>query len=314
MRTRSLPLVFLIALANSAPESSAQGCPEGDILIQSQEALEGFVAAHPECRDIPGHLVLFGEVRDTAPFAGIRSVHRLTISYLEEAAIEFQSLESVDFWFAIRGSSLRRFRFPALRTLKWVMDIGISEFEEFSFPSLESAAGIFMNTVSTPSLEFPELRDLGALVAVGVEGPEVLSFPSWEVAWDNICLSSTGTPGTIREFSAPLLSEVRSFSVQGISLLEEIRVPALRSISGQLVVIHNPLLERCCSLARALETSGSIWIERNGPGCDSESTILARCLVVPVVPVLDWDTMFLLAGVFCVLGIRRIRLRSAERS
>ena len=298
-------------------------CPNDDVLLTNQTAVQTFTDDFPNCVDLTGDLVILGTVVDLSPLGSIESVAgslQVRTSTLETAS--FPQLTTVGDLLSVDNNTvLTNIEFPALQLLDDGIFLGFNPVLG-TFALDITGIGGNIAVVFNDSLA---VLDLSSLVTGGPtntgDNLDLRSNPSLT----DVDLSSLVTVNgrlwvednaALTELYLPVLVEVGDSMSLGRDLeiaenhgLRRLDLPSLTTVGGELIVRDNSTLFDCCSLQTFLDLgSPDVLIENNAMGCDSIVDIERSCRRPAVeVPTLSRSAAGVLVLLVTIAGVGFLR-------
>ncbi len=297
--------LFLLAFAFFAQASQAQ-CPQTDLFFSTQQDLDNFLIANPNCTEVAGSVTLQGPGFGSAAFTNLNGLSHITSiggNLTITGASELLNLDglsqltSIGGWLIIEASQLTNL--DALSNLSWVGNniklencYSLTNLDGFS--GLSSHYGDFVVRFNQGAVESSALANINGLSNLNIIGNVAFEFPNH--AGSSALTDFSGFSGlsqigglTIKNASAlTSLNGLSNVFVLGELILDN--NPALANISAlqsvgysyvdSIVITNNSSLSNCnIGLVCGNLGSGaaSVVIANNAAGCDDAVEAAAGC-------------------------------------
>ena len=247
---RTLAFIIAACLCLSIPKTaSAQDCPNGNLILSSQQAVTNFISNYPGCTSIAGNLTIRGTVTSVAELINITSIEG-TLNIQGESITDISGLANVT---SVGGDlSINASLLTVLDGLGSLASIG-SNVSIQSCTQLNSLAGLSALTAIHGNLtinDCPGLMTLGGLANVStVEG--------FVWIWDMASLQSfDGLAGL-----TSVGEHIRLYQLPGLASMDGLQ--NLTSVAEFLSVYENPMLGDVSGLSGLTTVGGALGIFDN---------------------------------------------------
>lgn len=269
-------------------------CPPGDVNLNSQNAVDQFIANYPNCTEIEGDLYIRGFITDFSGLDKIKSVGdslylRLATPAEYSVEVNLSGLTSIGTDFICFQNHVEAIDLSNLKSIGRNLEFYQNDMAYINLERLFYIGGgmeVYQNflapysTFTPPDLHFEELAQVDGdisfyqnkIKSIGCSNLDTIRG-SFEV-YQNDSLANL--------YLDSLNTVIGDVTISGTDLSDLNTFQKLLQVGGDLQITFNSFLTDCSGICPLLNTDGvdgNISIAHNPFACNSESEVSSSCIV-----------------------------------